>query len=228
MSPLHASSRSGGPGGRLGGGSPRRPGLRRALVAVPASLALGLALTGCVGGSAEDESPRSSASEERGASPQVRTTLDVRTTVSRVQGGLSRSQRARLEERAGRLLSDYLSAAFLHRRPGNGYAEAFPGFTPGARELALRDVDITADGAYAKARDVQPRGAVAFVSVVAPDGRPAGATARVLMKLDVSEAGGNRVVQLRGRLLLTPADAGWRIFGYDLALDSVPLGGNAQ
>lgn len=228
MSHLHASERPVGPGGRTAGGSPRRTARRRTLLAVPASLVLGLALTGCLGGSAEDGSPGAGASATRGSTPDARTTLDVRATVSRVQGSLSRSQRARLEERTGRLLTDYLSAAFLRQRTGQGYARAFPGFTPGARELALREVDITADGAFALAKDVQPRGAVAFVSVVAPDGRPAGASARVLMKLDVTEEGRHRLVQLRGRLLLTPADEGWRIFGYDLALDSVPLGGKAQ
>ena len=49
-----------------------------------------------------------------------------------------------------------------------------------------------------------------------------GATARVSLDLSVSDAGRDRLVRVRGRLLLSPVDDEWRIFGYDVALDSSP------
>jgi hypothetical protein len=66
---------------------------------------------------------------------------------------------------------------------------------------------------------------VVRVDVVAPKGRPAGATARVKVRLvlgglDAAEGGdadGQRTDVVSGRLLLTPTAGGWRIFGFDLA-----------
>lgn len=222
MSPLHASPRPGGSSRPPGSGPPRRPGGGRTLLVLPATILLGLTLAGCSGDTADDGGSRTAWSDARA------TALEVRTTVSRVQGGLSRVQRARIERRTAQLLERYLSAAYLHQRAGKGHRRAFPGFTPGARELALRQVGITADGAFPRAEDVRPRGAVAYVSVVAPEGRPAGATARVFLKLDVARGERSRLLQLRGLLLLTPTAKGWRIFGYDLALDPVRRGKEAQ
>ena len=186
------------------------------LATLSASLVLGLTLAAC----SSDEPPEDTRSRTELNASDVLDTLHVRTTVSRVQGRLSQPQRTELEDETGRVLAGYLAAAYLHERPSDGYRGSFPGFTRGARELALRDVDTVADASYATAEQVRPRGAVAFLSVVAPEGRPVGVTARVFLDLAVSEGGRNRLVQVRGRLLLSPADDSWRIFGYDLSLDS--------
>ena len=130
------------------------------LVTLSASLVLGLTLAGC----SSDDPPRDDGSRTgRGAAELLSGPLHVRTEVARVHGHLSAARSKQLEAETGRLLAGYLSAAYLHERGSAGYRDAFPGFTRGARELALRDV-ATAD-------EVRARGAVAFLSVVAPQGR---------------------------------------------------------
>lgn len=190
------------------------------LAGLAALLVLGSTLSGC----STDEGSDDTGSRSRTDVSDVATTLEVRTTVSRIQGRLSKARRARLERNTSQLLAGYLSAAYLHERPADGYRGAFPGFTSGARTLALRDVDTVADASFADAEDVRSRGAVAFLSVVAPEGRPVGITARVFLDLRVTEKGGARTVPVRGRLMLTPGDDRWRIFGYDLSLDTATKG----
>src|SRR5687768_7217093 len=215
---LHASS----PGARetsAVGGPSRR--LRRAAAALMTSVVLVTTATSC---STDGSTTGGEKSGDLEASDLTATDLKVPVDVSRVHGKLSPRERVRLEREAGELLSGYFSAAYLHARQSAGYRDSFPGFTAGARRLALRDVEIASDGAYAWAEEVEPLGAVAFLSVVAPEGRPVGATARVLLRLAVSEGGKDRRVTVRGRLLLTPAAAGLQIFGYDLSVDSTPQG----
>jgi hypothetical protein len=54
------------------------------------------------------------------------------------------------------------------------------------------------------------------IDVMAPKGRPAGATARVRLVFSTTGDTEERVT-VRGRLLLTPAHGKWRIFGYDVS-----------
>jgi hypothetical protein len=189
------------------------------LAVLSASLIVGLTLAGCSSDAAWDDDVSRT---RMGASDVLGTDLQVRTSVSRVIGRLAASQRERLERDAGRLLGDYLAAAYLHDRPSAGHRDSFPGFTAGARELALEDVGTTSDAAFSAADEVRSRGAVAFLSVVASEGRAVGATARVFLDLTVVEGDRSRLVEVQGRLLLSPAGRGWRIFGYDLSLDTSP------
>ena len=209
MSRHHASSRR-----RRGSG----------VVAATAAV-LAATLTGC---SAEAESAeeehRSGSVAAAVADPEV----SVRTSVARVHGDLSARELRQLEQEAGRLVSGYLSAAYLHQRPTQGYRGSFPGFTPDARKLAYRDVRTASDGAFNWADEVRPLGAVAFLSVVAPEGRPAGATARVLLRMAASDQRREREVEVRGRLLLTPAGNRWQIFGYDLSVATKPMRRSAR
>jgi hypothetical protein len=64
--------------------------------------------------------------------------------------------------------------------------------------------------------------------VVAAHGRAVGATAKVSLDLRVTEAGRTRPVRVQGRLLLTPTDHGWRIFGYHVASAGVDGGKGAR
>jgi hypothetical protein len=125
-------------------------------------------------------------------------------------------------------MADYLAAAYLHERPATGDQDSFPGFTRGAQALARKDVETTSDAAFSGAEEVRSRGAVAFLSVVAPEGRPVGATARVFLDLAVTDGARDRLLELRGRLLLTPAGDGWQIFGYDLSLGASPAKGGRR
>ena len=219
MSLIHAPL----PGGQDG----LRPGPRgrgRGVVAgLCAALVLGAGLTGCSNGTDAD-----AAGPARGvrADGSATSSLRMKTQVTRVLGELTEQQRDAFESRAERLIAGYLSAAYLHERPGSSYKGSFPGFTPGARRLAMRDTGVVSDRGFSGADEVRPRGAVAYLSVVAPEGRPVGATARVWIDLVVSEDGASRRVSVSGRLLLTPGADAWRIFGYDLALGTAAAKGN--
>jgi hypothetical protein len=191
----------------------------RSLATLTASLTLGLTLAGCSLGGPSDESDSSTGAD---GSSSAGTSVQVRSSVARVHGQLSAPRRAQLERDASELIGGYLAAAYLHERPADGYKGSFPGFTRGAWALAMKDVDTVSDAAYADAEEVSARGAVVFLSVVAPEGRPVGATARVFLNLDISEDGRDRPAQVRGRLMLTPAGKSWKIFGYDLSLDTSP------
>lgn len=219
MSLLHASS-SGCPTSSRRG----RPGRRRGVVAgLCASLVLGAGLTGCsTGTDADAAGPRGTAGAETTAARALR----MKTQVTRVLGTMTDRQRDSFAAKAEQLIAGYLSAAYLHERPGSSYKGSFPGFTPGARQLAMRDTGVVSDRGFAGADEVRPRGAVAYLSVVAPEGRPVGATARVWIDLVVTEADRRRRVEVSGRLLLTPGSDSWRIFGYDLALGTAAARGN--
>jgi hypothetical protein len=188
-----------------------------------ASIALAASLGAC--SSSSGDTPERPGETGPSATEGTVARLKVRASVSRVLGELSQDRRAHFTRGAENLLRDYLAAAYLHQRPGDGYRGAFPHFTRDARELALRDVDITADRTYAGAERVRSRGAVVYLSVVAPEGKPVGATARVFLNLVVTEEGqATERLALRGRLLLTPAHDQWRIFGYDLSLEPTAPG----
>jgi hypothetical protein len=191
--------------------------------ALCAALLLGGGLTGCSNSTDADAAgPARGAGADAGAASSLR----MKTQVTRVLGTLTNKQRDAFEADAEKLIAGYLSAAYLHERPGQSYKGSFPGFTPGARRLAMRDTGVVSDRGFAGADEVRPRGAVAYVSVVAPEGRPVGATARVWIDLVVSEDGASRRVSVSGRLLLTPGADSWRIFGYDLALGTAAAKGN--
>lgn len=194
-----------------------RPG---ALATLSVVGVLATTLAGCLaaGDAVDDETPD-------GADTSLVTgdELQVRTSITRVHGELAAGPRRQLERQAEHLLEGYLSAAYLKQRPTAGYRSAFPGFTADARELALHDVETASDGAYQWAEGISPLGATASLSVVAAKGRPAGATARVLLRVEVSDDRRKREVTVRGRLLLTPAGERWEIFGYDLSVASTPV-----
>jgi len=193
-----------------------------ALAATVASVVLAASLHGCSSSSGDAPAPGESGTPE--STEATVADLRVRAKVSRVQGQLSQRRQRKLTDNLEHVLRGYLVAAYLHGRAGDGYRGSFPPFTKDARELAVRDAAITSDAAYAGADEVRPSGAAAFLSVVAPDGRPVGITARVFLDLDVTEKDRTRRLSLTGRLLLTPEDGRWRIFGYDLSLEPAARG----
>lgn len=193
-----------------------------ALAASVASVVLAASLHGC--SSSSGDAPEPGESGTAGPTEATVADLRVRAKVSRVQGQLSPRRQRKLTGNLEHVLRGYLVAAYLHGRVGDGYRGSFPAFTKDARELAVRDAAITSDAAYAGADEVRTSGAAAFLSVVAPEGRPVGITARVFLDLDVTEEDRTRRLSLTGRLLLTPEDDRWRIFGYDLSLEPAARG----
>jgi hypothetical protein len=165
--------------------------------------------------------------EDRAEKPQPEPSAAaplVRVRVTHVAGDLGRPQAERLATQLRGLVTDYVGTALVSDPPPGD--RAFPGFTPRARRLAARDRDVLTLGSLGDSAEVTPRKVLAYLSVFAPRHRPAGATARLEVTLRVAGVPGTRTVRVSGRLLLTPTDAGWRVFGYDLA-SSAPGGGRA-
>jgi len=139
-----------------------------------------------------------------GADPHV----PLRSRVTRVAGHLSDVRRDRVARQARATVQDYLDGAFT--ASGRG---PFRLFEAGLRRAARADQEVLtrAGGPTGRAggRETTVTGAAAWFSVAAPGGRPVGITAR--LRVDLSAG------SLTGRLMLTPADGRWQVFGYDLA-----------
>lgn len=187
---------------------------RRVAVLAAALLTSG-ALSGCFGRSDEQQG----AAEPSGtASPVATAPLEVRSVVTRVAGELRPAARRHLAEKAGALVKAYLRAAFLDPRVGSAPpGSVFRWFTAEARTLAVGDRRVLTGVGYAGADRIEPQRGTARVNVVAPHGRPVGATVWVSLALRVTDGSRTRPVDVSGRLLLTPTSGGWRIFGYDLS-----------
>jgi hypothetical protein len=158
--------------------------------------------------------------------------LDLTVRVTRVSGRLPAARREAVAAKVGRVIGTYVQAAYLEGAgAGQGAAAtrsvgergtaatgAFAAFTPDAARQARRDRDLLTSAGFGDARKVQPLEATAFLSVLAPKGRPVGATARTTLRFAVTGADGTtRQRQVRGRVLLTPQNGDWRIFGYELS-----------
>lgn len=197
-------------------------------------LAVLAALAGCTStpsGSPDVPTPQSGVAVAV-AAPQVS------APVTRVAGRLPDRRRLALRRDVEALVADYVTAAFLD--PTASASDALPGFSAGAARLARSQGAVLSRADLERSGDATVRllRAEAPVSVLAPRGRPAGATARLDLVLLVTRESaatsaaspaalppatavpaattdGERV-RLQGRLLLTPVGDGWRVFGFDV------------
>jgi hypothetical protein len=104
--------------------------------------------------------------------------------------------------------------------PRDSFDSAFDSFTEQAKRDANAqkklmtnwDLRQKIDGVDVKRRTMS-------VDVMAPRGRPAGATARVALVFTTTGETQERVT-VRGRLFLVPGHGAWRIFGFDIARGS--------
>jgi len=182
---------------------------------------LGLLLAGvaaCTDGRAPDK-PRASPSPTTTSAP-ARPSAPMRVQVTHVAGQLSAPRRRALAAAVGRTVSAYLDAAFLAGDyPRSSFSSAFTSFTPGAARLGRADrALLTNQPLGPTTRSVRATRRAAYLSVLAPRGRVAGATAAVDVGLTVDRApAATQRIHLTGRLLLSKDPRGrWRIFGYDL------------
>jgi hypothetical protein len=165
----------------------------------------------CTGDEKNPPAPESSTE----AAPK---SASLEVTVARVAGTLSPAARANAATRLTRTIKEYVDNALLGDYPRSDFASAFSSFTKGAAKQAAGDRDLLTGTAFADADSVTPKKLAAKLSLFAPKGTVAGATARVRFVLDVD---GTPVV-VAGRLLLTKENGAWRIFGYDLRRDGTP------
>jgi hypothetical protein len=185
-----------------------------------ASLIVALALTagGCRDSDEAAAPPLPRSSESSSSTAAAPKPVRTKVTVGTVTGHLAKKERLRVAAAAGHVVDRWFEAAYVgDDYPRRRFANAFAGFTPGARAqahadralLTNQDIGRRIDAATAKRRRVQ-------VDVLAVRGRAAGLTAR--FTLDLATTGKvARKVWVRGRLFLTRTERGWQVFGYDVS-----------
>lgn len=194
-----------------------RPRLRARLAVVV--LATGVALTGagCSGG---DDAASPSGSEASLAEPTGAPTLEVEpvTSIGRVTGPLRKQDRRRVEKRVSAVAVRWLTAAYVGGDyPRRGFSDALPGFTPGARDAARRDLGVMSNARIGPRVDqVTPTRIEVEVDLLAVDGNAVAATAHVLTRFEVEGKVSGRY-RVAGRLTMTRRDGEWKVFGYDVA-----------
>jgi hypothetical protein len=192
--------------------------------AAAATLALALAAGGC---SSSDSSspaaaPTTSDSSVGGARPVASKVL-----LGKVAGTIRKKSwkefmthhRKHLLNQVGKSVDTWIDGGFVGvEYPRHSFPKAFVRFThpakrdaKGQRRLMTNwDLRRRIDGLDVKRRKIT-------VDVLAPRGRPAGATARVDLVFTTTGDAEQRV-EIRGRLFLSPARHGtWRVFGYDVS-----------
>lgn len=178
---------------------------------------LALVLTGCSGG---EESPAGEPEPSQSLlEPSDAPTLEVEpvTTSGTLVGRLPRKDRTRTEQAVSRATVRWLEAAYLGGKyPRRDFRDAFPGFTGGARAEARRDLGLMTNKRLAARVDtVTPTAIRVRVDLLAVKQRPVTATAHFRVSFR-AEGKVRRAMRVAGRLMMTRAKPGWRVFAYDV------------
>lgn len=185
--------------------------LRRVLAATLTSFVVAGSAAACTSdGDQKDSTPEGTPTASPGTPSAAAATLEV--SVARVAGKLKDSRRQKLAEALTGTLQEYLDNAYLGDYPRADFANAFSTFRKGALDKAEKDRDLITGAAYADRESVEAKSLRARLSVFSPAGKAVGVTAQVRFALTFDGA----PVVYAGRLLLTPEEGRWRIFGYDL------------
>lgn len=191
---------------------------RPALVSAAIVLMLALLAAGCTGDETDGEpgSPAAPQSTDSGRNFQIET----RTSLGQVVGRLGRDDRRRVQQQVTRVVQRWFSAAYTGGDyPRSNFRDAFPGFTPGARDRARRDlVLLTNKDIGGRVDEVTPTRSQLHLDVLSVRSRAVAVTAR--FRLDFRTAGDlKRRVRVQGRLMLTRDGRDWQVFGYDVTKD---------
>lgn len=179
--------------------------------------AVGLAiavLMGFAACSGEEEKP--APKPESSATPAP-STVATDAALGSVRGSLPAARAKRVVADVTSVVEHWSAGAFEGDYPRTDFTGAFTGFTVGARALAAKPASLLSNVAVGGRLDssrVAKR--VVRVDVLAPQGKVAGATARVRLVVQLSAGSMDKTQVLTGRLLLTPTAAGWRVFGFDV------------
>ena len=199
--------------------SPRGTLVRRSAAALTATL-LALATAACTGDDAPLPRPSPPTVSEGATATIEPRPAPARVRVTRVAGRMRPQDRDVLADNVGKVVTAYFEDAYLGGdQPRSRFDDGFSTFTRDAARSARRQQRLTTNAALGPtAEAVVARRQRAFLSVLAPKGVATGVTARVdLAYLVQRTEGADRLVTVRGRLLLTRAPSGgWKIFGYDL------------
>jgi len=193
---------------------------RRASVLVASLLSLAVATAACSGDSNDDPSSPGAAGSDGGSSatdPDAPPPLATKASLGRVTGKLPKAKQSKVRKQVARAVDAWFDAAYVAGDyPRNDFANAWPGFTTGAKADAQGDKQLMSNqGIGTKISAVDAKTRKVTVDVLGVKGRPAGATARFVLRFATSGDMQRKIV-VRGRLFLTPSKDGWRIFGYDV------------
>jgi hypothetical protein len=137
--------------------------------------------------------------------------------IGEVSGRLPKKKRNAASADVGKVVTDWIEAAYFDGAPQVSLGDAFPGFTKGAAALARRDRWLMSNATLGgNVEEVVPVGKVHVdVDMLAVKGRVAGATGRFRIVFD-TVAEKTRRVTVRGRVALSRNKQGnWQIFAYD-------------
>ncbi|MFC5728264.1 hypothetical protein [Nocardioides vastitatis] len=170
-----------------------------------------VALVGCSG---DDEGSKKDAAPTSSGETASAVETDARLGVVKGRLGKKRSQGVLTAVTA--VVERWFDRGYGGDYPRGDFGAAFGEFTKDARALAVRQSGVTSNAKVGpKLEGVEMVRRAIRVDVAAPNGRPAGATARVRLKFTMS-GGVERTDLVTGRLLLTPTEDGWKVFGFDL------------
>jgi hypothetical protein len=183
-----------------------------------------LVLTLAVGACSGDDEPDDAAAPDPQRTSTAAGALAVRTevTLGQLTGKLPRVARKRLMTQVGDVVDRWTHAAYLGGDyPRQDFSDAWPGFTPGAKQEAHQDRTLMSNKDIGERIDgVEARRSRVRIDVLSVKKHPVGATARVLLAFRTTGSV-QRDVRVQGRLYLTRTVHGWRVFGYDMTKGAV-------
>ncbi len=184
-------------------------------------VALALTVSGCGGDSSSPSAGPTSPGSAIGPAP-----LGSKVVLGKVAGTIKKKNwkafmkdhRKPMLQQVGEAVDSWIDGGFVGvDYPRDSFDSAFRSFTPPAKRDAERQQRLMTNWDLRKKIDgVDVTRRTVTVDVLAPRGRPAGATAHVDL---VFTTGGDTTdrVTVRGRLFLSPGHGRWRIFGYDVS-----------
>lgn len=184
---------------------------RRRVAATALTVVVGVVLAGCSEGGDGPDGP-----DGQGGGPGGEDTQSL-SVLGKVRGNLDDAQAEQVLAEVTEVVDAWIDAAYAGDYPRTDFADAYASFTPGARSRAEAQAAVMSnaevggdvDGARVIDRSVT-------VDVLGAKGKPAGATARIEVSVELT-GGVERTDQVTGRLMLTPGNDGWQVFGFDVS-----------
>lgn len=164
--------------------------------------------------SGDDDPPAPEASGSTAPAPEP---VATDAALGVVRGTLPKARADRVVADVTSVVEQWSAGAFEGDYPRTDFSAAFADFTAGARTLAARPTSLLSNvavGSRLSSSRVASR--LVRVDVLAPQGKVAGATARIKLVVQLTAGSTDKTQVLTGRLALAPTSAGWRVFGFDV------------